>query len=129
MPFKMIHITKNNYFGLQDVFVTMCRHLFGCNSAVCKFRTWIYASGRDEKTSQQSKLLLSSCCCFPCLLAQSSLFLHMSRELEDRGHPVYTSAEGQFQTDKDRHLSAMAQYQLKTFLNMKFHALLRSSIP
>lgn len=45
----MIHIIRNNYFGLQDIFVTMCRHLFGCNSAACKFRTWMYASGRDEK--------------------------------------------------------------------------------
>lgn len=45
----MIHIKRNNYFGVQDIFVTMCRHLFGCNSAACTFRTWMYASGRDEK--------------------------------------------------------------------------------
>lgn len=45
----MTHIIRNNYFGLQDIFVTMCRHLFGNNSAACKFRTWIHASGRVEK--------------------------------------------------------------------------------
>lgn len=68
MLFKMIHIKRNNYFGSQDMFVTMCRHLFGRNSAACKFRMWIYASGREEKKSRGSELLLSSCYCFLCLL-------------------------------------------------------------
>lgn len=53
MLFKMIHIKRNNYFGSQDMFVTMCRHLFGRNSAACKFRMWIYASVREEKNLEE----------------------------------------------------------------------------
>lgn len=70
----MIHIKRNIYFGLEDIFVAMCRHLFGCNSASNKFKIWICASDRNKKKkSQPSELLLSSFCCFLCLLAQSSL--------------------------------------------------------
>lgn len=67
----MIHIKRNNYFGLQDLFVAMCRHLFGCNSVSNKFKIWMCASDRDEKKSQPNELLLSSFCNFLCLLAQS----------------------------------------------------------
>lgn len=45
----MIHIKRNNYFGLQDLFVAMCRHLFGCNSVSNKFKIWMCANDRDEK--------------------------------------------------------------------------------
>lgn len=75
----MIHIKRNNYFDLQNIFVAMCRHLFGCNSASNKFKIWMYASNRDEKKTQPSELLLTSFCSFLCLLAQSSPQLHRWR--------------------------------------------------
>lgn len=73
MLFKMIHIKRNNYFGLQDIFVAMCRHLFGCNSASNNSKYGCVPLTGMKKKSQPSELLLSSFCRFLCLLAQSSL--------------------------------------------------------
>lgn len=49
----MIHIKRNNYFGFQDIFVAMCRHFFGCNSASNKFKIWMCASDENEKILNQ----------------------------------------------------------------------------
>lgn len=64
----MIHIKRNNYFGLQDTFVAMCRHFFGCNSASNKFKIWMCASDRNEKKkiSQESCYSVAFAVSFAC---------------------------------------------------------------
>lgn len=86
MLFKMIHIKRNNYFGLQDIFVTMCRHLSGCNSAACKFRMWMYASGREEKNhpSEESCYSVAVAVSFACYLRALSIFTEMKNWKESQ---------------------------------------------
>lgn len=64
----MIHIKRNNYFGLQDIFVAMRRHLFGCNSTSNKFKIWICASDGNEKKNlnQVSCYLVAFAVSFTC---------------------------------------------------------------